>query len=98
MPQLCITGERLHRICKSGDAPQDYVPHLVHDLGGYLLANVDYFVNTNPDADVKKADDDTIEETAHSLMVSIDDSIKADEALPAIMRLRPYFEAWAKKD
>jgi hypothetical protein len=94
------------RILRSGDFPPGYFPQLLHDVGGFLWANSDYFLNADPDTDVEMADKKEIEQAGREIMITITELMRRRSDEPngharvekVLWDNQEYFEKLAKKD
>jgi hypothetical protein len=83
---------------KLGTLQQDMEPQLVHDIGSYLYANVDYFVDPTEPSAVKKADKKAVKEMSKALMAALLDDIRTKKAPSLVMAKRDLYEEFAKKN
>ena len=74
------------------------MPALVHDLGGYLFANVEYFSNSDPDKDIEKADPDDVKAASAALMATIVEAAEGKKAPRVVSRDLAFYKALAEKD
>ena len=64
------------RIVRNGDFLPGYFPQLLHDVGGFLWANSDYFLNSDPDMTVELADKKEVEQAGREIMITITDLMR----------------------
>jgi len=86
----------LDRVCKGGDLVADVVPRMAYDVGSYLFANAEYFLNTADPNKVKKATDQAIKDAARSLADAIADRLESGKAPYALASHRAQFEECKK--
>ncbi len=71
---IYILTEPLYR---NGELPQDIGGKISRDVAGYLFANADYFVNTDEQHPVDKADKKAVKEAAQKFITGIWDHMQA---------------------
>ena len=62
---------------KDGELPRDIAQKITRDVGGYLFANADYFVNVDEEHPVDKADKKAVKEATQKYMSGIWDHMQA---------------------
>lgn len=62
---------------KDGELPKDITQNITRDVGGYLFANADYFVNADEEHPVDKADKKAVKEATRKYMTGIWDHMQA---------------------
>ncbi|MBP7147664.1 MAG: hypothetical protein KBD01_08975 [Acidobacteria bacterium] len=85
------------RAYEDGDLPPDFIPQLVHDVGGYLFANVEYFVATDASGNVSKADKKSVKAAGRSFMDIIVGSITRNSP-PILLKNEYGFRKLAEDD
>ena len=93
-------------ILRTGDFPAGYFPQLLFDVGGFLWANADYFLNPDPDTVIELADEKDVERAGREIMITITDLMDRRAEEPngharverVLWDNREYFENLAKED
>ena len=83
-----------------------FVPQLLYDVGGFLWANADYFLNPDPDAGIELAEGKDVEQAGREIMITITELMRQRAEEPngharvekVLWDNRENFEKLAKED